>query len=239
MKEQSGGAAYALSANSDGDRPTNTVSVGGEERDLSAGAQLPVNAWTHLAATYDGLTQRLYVNGELAGTRPQAGNIAVSGGKLRIGGNSIWGDEFTGYIDEVRVYNRALTQKEIATDSKTAVVGLLLSKSSDRSNAVPLNGLPVSGTIYVHYVRIFPNAASNPVDEVAFWLDDPNPSFPGGTPVNTEGSTPFDFGGTRDSGAAGGFDTTGLAKGIHTITARVRLRDGTVLPFITGTFTIK
>ena len=91
------------------------------------------------------------MNAELVGSRPQAGSISTSRGKLRIGGNAIWGDEFfAGYIDEVRVYNRALTQAEIAVDSRSAVVGLLVSKSPDRSNAVPLNGLPVSGTI-VHY----------------------------------------------------------------------------------------
>jgi Concanavalin A-like lectin/glucanases superfamily len=239
MKERSGGPAYSLSANSDVGRPSTTVNTGEGDRSLSAGPQLPVKTWTHLAATYDGSTQRLYVNGELAGTRPQAGNISVSSGKLRIGGNAIWGDEyFTGYIDEVRVYNRALTQAEIAADSKTAVVGLLLSKSPDRSNAVPLNGLSVSGTIYVYYAQINPDAAANPVKQVAFWLDDPNPSSPSGTPVMIDPSSPFDFAGTTDSGAASGFDTTGLSQGVHTITARVTMSDGTVLPFVYGSFRI-
>jgi len=158
---------------------------------------------------------------------------------LRIGGNSIWGEFFTGYIDEVRVYNRALTQAEIASDYKTAVVGLVLSKLSDRSNAVPLNGLTVSGTIYVYYVRIFPNASSNPVKQVAFWLDDPNPMSPSGAPTRIEQQSPFDFAGTGQSGSAAGFDTTGLSKGVHSITARVTLNDGTVLPLVYGTFTIK
>jgi hypothetical protein len=239
MKERSGGPAYSLSANSDVGRPSTTVNTGAGDRSLSAGPQLPVKTWTHLAATYDGSTQRLYVNGELAGTRPQAGNISVSSGKLRIGGNAIWGDQnFTGYIDEVRVYNRALTQAEIAADSKTAVVGLLLSKSPDRSNAVPLNGLSVSGTIYVYYAQINPDAASNPVKQVAFWLDDPNPASPSGIPVMIDPSSPFDFAGTTDSGAARGFDTTGLSKGVHTITAQVTMSNGKVLPFIYGSFTI-
>jgi PKD repeat protein len=238
LKERSGGLAYSLYANSDVGRPSNTINLGGGNKELNAGPQLPVNTWTHLAATYDGSTQRLYVNGELVGTRPQAGNIFVSTGKLRIGGNSIWGGEFfTGYIDEVRVYNCALTQDGIAADSKTAVVGLLLSKSPDRSNAVPLNGLPVSGTIYVSYVRIFPDAASNPVKQVAFWLDDPNPTS--SAPRRIEQQSPFDFGGTAQSGAAAGFDTTGLSKGVHTITAKVTLKDGTILPLVYGTFTIK
>ena len=240
LKERSGGLAYSLYANSDRGNPSNTINTGGANKELSAGPQLPVNTWTHLAATYDGSTQRLYVNAELVGTRPQAGNISTSGGQLRIGGNAIWGAEyFTGYIDEVRIYNRALTQAEIALDSKSAVVGLLVSTSPDRSNAVPLNGLPVSGTIYVHYVLISPNAASNPARKVEFWLDSPNPTDPSGTPRTIENISPFDFAGTDDSGNARGFDTTGKSKGIHSVTARVTLKNGTVLPLIVGTFTIK
>ena len=175
MKEQPGFATYWLYANDDTNRPANVVNVGGTFRQLSAGPRLPANTWTHLAATYDGVTQKLYVNGELAGSRPQAGTIAVSGGKLRIGGNSVWGEYFTGQIDEVRIYNRALTQAEIQADSKLAVVGLVVSTKPDRSGSVPLNGLPVSGNIYISYKLISPTATSNPVKQVKFWLDDPQP----------------------------------------------------------------
>jgi hypothetical protein len=47
--------------------------------------------------------------------------IAASTGPLRIGGNSLWGEFFQGQIDEVRVYNRVLTQAQIQSDMKTAV----------------------------------------------------------------------------------------------------------------------
>lgn len=40
---------------------------------------------------------------------------------LRIGGHSVWGEYCAGLIDEVRVYNRALTAAEVATDMNTAV----------------------------------------------------------------------------------------------------------------------
>jgi hypothetical protein len=39
--------------------------------------------------------------------------MAASTGALRIDGNSIWGEWFSGAIDEVRVYNRALTQSDM------------------------------------------------------------------------------------------------------------------------------
>ena len=39
----------------------------------------------------------------------------------RFGGDSVWGERFTGLIDEVRIYNRALSISEIQSDMKTAI----------------------------------------------------------------------------------------------------------------------
>jgi PKD repeat protein len=237
IKEGSGVDIYNLYARNWRGRPESNVFVGGANR-VAEGTALPANVWTHVAGTYDGTTLRLFINGVQTTSSTFSGAIATSSGPLRIGGNSVWGEFFQGYIDEVRVYNRALTQAEIALDSKKAVVNLVMSKSSNRSNPVPLNGLAVSGTIYIYYALISPNAASNPVRSVAFWLDNPTPENPTGSPRKVEFAGPFDFAGTDDSGEALGFDTTKLSKGIHTISARVTLRDGTVLPFV-GTFTVQ
>jgi PKD repeat protein len=122
LKERSGGLAYALDSNSDAGLPNSTLSIGGYDRQLSAGNHLPSNTWTHLAATYDGTRQRLYVNGVQVGSRAQTGTLAVSASPLRIGGNTVWANEyFQGLIDEVRIYNRALTQAEIAAVSEKPV----------------------------------------------------------------------------------------------------------------------
>ena len=49
------------------------------------------------------------------------GNITTSNGILSIGGNAIFGEWFIGKIDEVRIYNRALTASEIQTDMTVPV----------------------------------------------------------------------------------------------------------------------
>ena len=240
MKEQPGFATYWLYANDDTNRPANVVSVGGTFRQLSAGPHLPTKTWTHLAATYDGSTQKLYVNGELAGSRPQAGTMAVSNGKLRIGGNSIWGEYFTGQIDEVRIYNRALTQAEILADSKRAVVGLVVSTKPDRSGSVPLNGLPVSGNIYVFYQLISPTATSNPVKQVKFWLDDPQPEQPDGRTADLPSRpAPSTSPARSRTGPRQPLNTAGLSQGTAYGDSPGDPNDGTVLPFVTGTFTIQ
>jgi hypothetical protein len=122
MKEQTNGLVYGLYANSDTNRPSVHVNSAGE-KDTRGTAQLAVNTWTHLAATYDGANLRLYVNGVQASSKADTGNLPNSTGALRIGGNSVWSEWFAGQIDEVRVYTRALTAAEITTDMNKAVVG--------------------------------------------------------------------------------------------------------------------
>ena len=87
---------------------------------------LPLNAWTYVAATYNGAVFSLYVNGILVASQPVSGNIIPSVGPLRFGGNSIWGEYFIGKIDEVRIYNRALNQTEIQADMNAPVGNTVL-----------------------------------------------------------------------------------------------------------------
>jgi hydrogenase maturation factor HypE len=64
---------------------------------------------------------RMFVNGVQVSTRAVGGAAVVTSGALRIGGNAVWGEYFKGTIDEVRIYNRALTATEIQTDMNTPV----------------------------------------------------------------------------------------------------------------------
>ena len=88
---------------------------------LYGAAALAANTWSHLAATYDGATMRLYVNGVQVASRAQTGAILTSANPLQIGGDSIYGQYFSGMIDEVRVYNTALTQAQIQADMNTPI----------------------------------------------------------------------------------------------------------------------
>ena len=82
---------------------------------------LPANTWTHLSATYDGTTLRLYVNGAQVASRAQTGTLATSANPLNIGGDTFYNQYFAGRIDDVRVYNTALTAVEIQSDMNDPV----------------------------------------------------------------------------------------------------------------------
>src|SRR5207248_1621486 len=86
-------------------------------------AALPVNSWSHVAVTYDGASLRLYVNGTQVASQAQTGNLITSTNPLQIGGDSTYGQFFQGTIDEVRVYNVALTATQIQSDMVTAIGG--------------------------------------------------------------------------------------------------------------------
>jgi hypothetical protein len=75
---------------------------------------LNTNQWYHVAATWDGTTARIYVNGVLdnAPGSAKAAPIGVDTRTLYIGGRA-GTDCFTGMIRDVRLYNRPLTSNEI------------------------------------------------------------------------------------------------------------------------------
>jgi hypothetical protein len=119
MKESPDSAAYELYANEETDRPSAYFVAGTTFKGVTGTAALATAAWTHLATTYDGANMRLYVNGVLARTVARTGAINTTAAPLRVGGNNAWGEFFSGLIDEVRVYNRALSQSEIQADMNT------------------------------------------------------------------------------------------------------------------------
>ncbi len=81
------------------------------------GGPLAAGAWHHLVATYDGENLRTYVDGvaENASGVAISGAVAGSSSPLRFGDPEADNvDYFDGRIDEVRIYDRALSDTEIA-----------------------------------------------------------------------------------------------------------------------------
>jgi hypothetical protein len=85
---------------------------------ISSANALTANTWMHVAGTFDGTELKCYVNGNLEGTTAFTGTIAPSTAyPLALGrlADPVYGPDryFAGSMDEVRVWNRALSQTEI------------------------------------------------------------------------------------------------------------------------------
>lgn len=149
LKETTGDLAYALYANDGGQPgvPGTWIRQGNTTYSTVGPASLPVDRWTHLAAAYDGAQLRFYVDGTLAGAMQRTGAINATNGPLRIGGNSVWGEWFHGLIDEVRIYDVALTQAQIQSDMNTPVAAVPDSVEPAVAVTAPADGATVSGSI--------------------------------------------------------------------------------------------
>jgi hypothetical protein len=79
-------------------------------------ADTTLGEWHHVVATFDGDMMQLYHDGELAASTTGAGVLLDPGRPLLIGARSddgTAGGFFTGSIDDVRIYNKVLTQAEV------------------------------------------------------------------------------------------------------------------------------
>jgi len=80
---------------------------------LKGKKMLEDSCWHHIAAVYDGDTMLLYVDGSLDTSVPASGRMNTTNDQVQIG-SAEGSAGFNGLIDDVRIYNRALSSKDIA-----------------------------------------------------------------------------------------------------------------------------
>ena len=126
------------------------IGVNGPSSSYGFGYAFSTDTWYHLAATYDGTTVSLYINGELVhyGTvttaKPEGRlNIQIDGRSNNAGGTGSTGSTDACYND-VRLYNECLSPKEIKILSQGLVCHYQLSDPYSTSNLIP-NGFGQDG----------------------------------------------------------------------------------------------
>jgi len=85
----------------------------------SMGSALALNQWSYLAVIFDGLQVKFYLNGVLVTTASLPASITARSNPFRLGADNNTQQFFKGSLDEVRIYNRALTAQEIQIDMAT------------------------------------------------------------------------------------------------------------------------
>lgn len=110
------GGTFALERGGDGN--LNYLYFTGWNADLrgATASTFQTSSWTHVAATFDGSLLRLYLNGQDDGSAIRSLNTALDPAGLRIGNmlpNDGWHSNFKGDVDDVFIFDRALSQTEI------------------------------------------------------------------------------------------------------------------------------
>ncbi len=103
---------YGLALSETGDTIFNLSPTGQFTQLRKTGYEL--NKWSFIVGTYDGTTMKLYVNGNLEETLSTSGSLNQNDGPLLIGTRlHLPADTFKGKLDDIRIYNRALSESEI------------------------------------------------------------------------------------------------------------------------------
>jgi hypothetical protein len=108
---------YTLEFQPDGLTPQFVITVSGF-RTVVSSIIISFDSWTQIVGTYDGTTEKIYVNGSLTGSQEINGSIITGNQLLCIGSHSPSNPSdrnwFKGAIDNIMIYNKALTAEEIA-----------------------------------------------------------------------------------------------------------------------------
>ncbi|WP_333599935.1 T9SS type A sorting domain-containing protein [Flavobacterium sp.] len=123
---------------------------------LTYNVVLSTSQWYHVAATFDGSTLKLYLNGRLVATQANSGSIAADATKLTIGRNpnTPYDKYFKGKIDEVRIFNVALTDAQV---QRMVYQEIQNTSSQVRGTIVPkdVSALPFSNLLRYYRMDAF------------------------------------------------------------------------------------
>ncbi|GII80486.1 hypothetical protein Sru01_54680 [Sphaerisporangium rufum] len=88
-----------------------------------AGPPLPRNVWSHLAVTHDGFSMRLFINGNQIDAVEPVNELPIFTNPWSVAGYPLSGGNpsFQGLVDEVRLYDAALSEERIRADMATRV----------------------------------------------------------------------------------------------------------------------
>lgn len=123
-KDGSGSSGYMLRCGENGKVNFNIGTGAWKEITTDPADSLSLNTWYHIAATYNGINQRIYINGRLVKEKATSGNILANSQNLRFGSSQYYPTRrYNGKIEEVRLWNIALDSLQIRENMHLPLTG--------------------------------------------------------------------------------------------------------------------
>jgi formylglycine-generating enzyme required for sulfatase activity len=120
---------------------TNNIQYVGESNDASVNtSEILAGVWTHIVITKQSQSLNFYVNGSLIGQRNTVDGQNITNTNIFIGSNPGGAENYTGDIDEVRIYNRALSQSEVQQLADSTLQSGLVAHYEFEGNATDSSG---------------------------------------------------------------------------------------------------
>ena len=169
-------------------------------------ANLAINIWYHLASVFDNVNQTftIYVNGASALSESENGTMLTNAQNF-VFGQSHAGERWNGLVDDVRIYDRALSQAEIQSDMNTPVGGSSPPLDTTPPTVSIISPASVSTVWGVTTLSAIAKDPDSGIAGVKFRLD--------GADIDAEvAGPPYNF----------AWNTTTVAPGNHTLTAVAR-----------------
>ena len=176
------------------------LKVGGSLVTLLGPNDVMDGRWHHVALTFDGTTARLYFDGDQQSSATPTGSLAaLTSTALRFGDSPV-GDRFVGDLDEVAIYDHALSSQEVKSHFDAAQgAGLQCAGGSDYSDLIcesqPLGYWRLDETLGIAHDQVTPpNAATaygSPVSHLGAVVDESDSST-GFDGTNDEIAVPYD-----------------------------------------------
>ena len=120
-------------------------------QEFGSGDLLQMNKWSHILCTWDGFTSRIFIDGRLSATGTGANNNPLgteNTADLLIGGSATYA-RYSGAIDNLRIYNRALSDGEVKVlyDYESTPPQNNLNPRTSTATTQVVNGFVVGATI--------------------------------------------------------------------------------------------
>jgi gliding motility-associated-like protein len=153
--------------------PKHTGNINGNFRVISTPTNL--NNWYHVVATFDGAVVRFYLNGIKVDSLIRTGSLQTSNIPLRFGrrgGAGSYDCYFTGLLDDIGIWNRALSSSEVQQLYSSGAQQSYQWSTGDTTSTISVS--PDSTTTY--YVTIS-NGIHSCVDSVTVTVNNPQFQF--------------------------------------------------------------
>ena len=110
------------------------IALDNTRKRIPTNADIPLNEWVHVAATYDSSKAVVYIDGEIDKEEAHSGTLLATDNPVYLGGSQFWDPRFfDGLMDDAVIFNVALSQEDVQDLMTTGLAATLAVEPSGKA----------------------------------------------------------------------------------------------------------